>query len=123
MAKRFTDTDKWKDDWFISLSNDYKIIWHKEIKFTAIKNGLIYDGTNWKAPQENRDFHMYTKLWQTIDFTNVATGDIADCRGPSLHLFVWKEAPDGTSAPNTASGLYSPMCTHELRGRLRFIDC
>lgn len=27
MAKRFTDTDKWKDDWFISLSNDYKIIW------------------------------------------------------------------------------------------------
>lgn len=27
MAKRFTDTDKWKDDWFISLSNDYRIIW------------------------------------------------------------------------------------------------
>ena len=27
MAKRFTDTEKWKDDWFISLSNDYKIIW------------------------------------------------------------------------------------------------
>jgi hypothetical protein len=27
MAKRLTDTDKWKDDWYISLSNDYKIIW------------------------------------------------------------------------------------------------
>lgn len=27
MSKRFTDTEKWKDDWFISLSNDYRIIW------------------------------------------------------------------------------------------------
>ena len=27
MAKRLTDTDKWKDDWFISLTNDYRIIW------------------------------------------------------------------------------------------------
>lgn len=27
MAKRLTDTEKWKDDWFISLDNDYRIIW------------------------------------------------------------------------------------------------
>lgn len=27
MAKRLTDTEKWNDDWYISLSNDYKIIW------------------------------------------------------------------------------------------------
>jgi hypothetical protein len=27
MAKRFTDTEKWKDDWYISLSNDNKIVW------------------------------------------------------------------------------------------------
>lgn len=27
MAKRFTDTEKWKDDWYLSLSNDYKIVW------------------------------------------------------------------------------------------------
>ena len=27
MAKRFTDTDKWKDDWFLSLPNDYRIVW------------------------------------------------------------------------------------------------
>ena len=27
MAKRFTDTDKWKDDWFLSLTNDQKVIW------------------------------------------------------------------------------------------------
>ena len=27
MAKRFTDTEKWNDDWYISLSNDYRIIW------------------------------------------------------------------------------------------------
>lgn len=27
MAKRLTDTEKWKDDWYISLSNDSKIVW------------------------------------------------------------------------------------------------
>jgi hypothetical protein len=27
MAKRFTDTEKWKDDWYLSLSNDDKIVW------------------------------------------------------------------------------------------------
>lgn len=27
MAKRFTDTDKWKDDWYISLDNDCKVVW------------------------------------------------------------------------------------------------
>lgn len=27
MSKRFTDTKKWNDDWYISLSNDYRIIW------------------------------------------------------------------------------------------------
>lgn len=27
MAKRLTDTEKWKDDWFVGLNNDYRIIW------------------------------------------------------------------------------------------------
>lgn len=27
MAKRFTDTDKWRDEWWGSLSNDYRMIW------------------------------------------------------------------------------------------------
>jgi len=27
MAKRLTDSEKWNDDWFISLDNDYRIIW------------------------------------------------------------------------------------------------
>lgn len=27
MAKRLTDTEKWNDDWYLSLNNDYRIIW------------------------------------------------------------------------------------------------
>lgn len=27
MSKRFTDTEKWKDDWFLSLSNDQRAVW------------------------------------------------------------------------------------------------
>lgn len=27
MAKRFTDSKKWNDDWYLSLSNDYRVVW------------------------------------------------------------------------------------------------
>lgn len=27
MAKRLTDTEKWKDDWYVALSNDNKAVW------------------------------------------------------------------------------------------------
>jgi len=27
MAKRFTDSDKWKDEWFLTLNNDMRIVW------------------------------------------------------------------------------------------------
>lgn len=27
MAKRLTDTEKWNDDWYLSLDNDYRIVW------------------------------------------------------------------------------------------------
>ena len=27
MAKRFTDSEKWKDDWYLNLSNDNRIVW------------------------------------------------------------------------------------------------
>lgn len=27
MAKRLTDTDKWKDEWYLSLNNNYRIVW------------------------------------------------------------------------------------------------
>ena len=27
MAKRFTDTTKWNEDWFLELSNSYKLFW------------------------------------------------------------------------------------------------
>lgn len=96
--------------------DDYKVIWHKEIKFHAAANNMDNDGTNFYSPAEKRDFHMYTKLWQQVDFANVATGAITDCRTSSLHLFCWKEAA------NSATEGY-PVVALDLRGRLRFIDC
>ena len=28
MAKRFTDTEIWEQDWFIDLPNKYKLLWN-----------------------------------------------------------------------------------------------
>lgn len=27
MSKRLTDTEKWNDDWYLGLDNDYRIVW------------------------------------------------------------------------------------------------
>lgn len=40
MAKRLTDTEKWKDEWFLSLSNDCRIIWQYLIDMCS-HSGII----------------------------------------------------------------------------------
>lgn len=100
--------------------DDYKVIWHKELKFHAVKDSSYLDGTETVWPNEVRDFHMYTKLWQQVDFTNVATSAITECRTSSLHLFAWTEFADDGTAPNEK---FWPPVNLNLRGRLRFIDC
>jgi len=40
MAKRFTDTEKWKDVWYTDLSNDNKIIWQYLLD-TCDESGIL----------------------------------------------------------------------------------
>lgn len=103
--------------------DDYKVVWHKEVKFSSVKNGQYADATNINWPSEVRDFHMYTKLWQQVDFTNVQTGAITDCRTSSLHLFCWTEYADVSAGEPPVVTDHWPQVIVSLRGRLRFIDC
>jgi hypothetical protein len=55
MAKRFTDTDKWKKDWFLTLTPTEKVFW-----------GYLCDtcslGGIWNVSWKSAEFHVGTKL-------------------------------------------------------------
>ncbi len=55
MAKRFTDTEKWRDEWWGSLSNDYRMIWLYLIDSCSIA-GL------WKKDFRGLNFNCNTQL-------------------------------------------------------------
>lgn len=55
MAKRFTDTDKWRDEWWGSLDNDYRIIWLYLIDSCSI-SGI------WKKDFRGLNFNCNTKI-------------------------------------------------------------
>ena len=55
MAKRFTDTEKWKDEWWGSLSNDYRMIWIYLVDSCSIA-GI------WKKDFRGLNFNCNTKI-------------------------------------------------------------
>jgi hypothetical protein len=55
MAKRFTDTEKWRDEWWGSLPNDYRIIWLYLIDSCSIA-GI------WKKDFRGMNFNCNTKI-------------------------------------------------------------
>jgi hypothetical protein len=71
MPKRFTDTDKWRDEWYGSLSNDNRIIWQY----------LLDNCTN--AGIFKKDWRLLRFQCNTIiteeDFKKVFEGRVIDC--------------------------------------------
>lgn len=73
MAKRFTDTDKWRDEWWGSLPNDYRMIW------LYLTDSCSIAGI-WKKDFRGLNFNCNTKITETefikafgsrlIDFKN-----------------------------------------------------
>lgn len=70
MAKRFTDTEKWEDEWFTDLSNDYKIIWFYLLD-TCDNAGI------WKKNVKKLNY---------LCNTNVSTDDLLKVFGKRIHI-------------------------------------
>lgn len=68
MAKRFTDTDKWKREWFCDLDHKAKIVWiylldqcdHRGVWFRNFK--LMSDQLGFKVSGDNLDHWFGSKL-------------------------------------------------------------
>ena len=71
MSKRFTDSEKWKDEWFLSLPNDYRIIWL-----------YIIDSCDW-AGIFKKNFRMLNFCCNTTitedKFKEIFVGRVIDC--------------------------------------------
>ena len=71
IAKRFTNTDKWRDEWFIELSKDNKLIW----------NYLCDNCTNagrWKKSFKHLNFCCDVSLGES-DMKDIFNGRVIDC--------------------------------------------
>ena len=95
MAKRFTDTEKWRDEWFGSLSNDYRIIWLYLVDSCSIA-GI------WKKDFRGLNFNCNTQITET-EFLKVFGSRLID-RGNFFFIpkFVRFQCPKGLNSDKPA---------------------
>lgn len=70
MAKRFTDTEKWRDEWWGSLPNDYRMIWLYLVDSCSIA-GI------WKKDFRGLNFNCNTKITES-EFLEVFSSRVID---------------------------------------------
>lgn len=95
MAKRFTDTDKWQDEWWGSLPNDYRMIWLYLVDRCSIA-GI------WKKDFRGLNFHCNTNVTEK-DFIKVFNGRLID-RGNFFFIpkFLLFQYPKGLNSDKPA---------------------
>lgn len=71
MARRYTDTDKWKDDWYLSLNNDMRIVWQYLVDNCSIA-GI------WKKGFTLLNIVCNTRITEE-EFKQVFTPRVIDC--------------------------------------------
>lgn len=95
MARRFTDTEKWRDEWWGSLSNDYRIIWLYLVDSCSIA-GI------WKKDFRGLNFNCNTKITEE-EFVKVFGSRLID-RGNFFFIpkFVRFQCPKGLKSQKPA---------------------
>jgi hypothetical protein len=95
MARRFTDTNKWRDDWWGLLSNDYRMIWLYLVDSCSIA-GI------WKKDFRGLNFNCNTNISEE-DFKKVFGSRIID-KGNYYFIpkFVFYQCPSGLNSNKPA---------------------
>lgn len=95
MPKRFTDTEKWKDEWWGSLSNDYRMIWLYLVDSCSIA-GI------WKKDFRGLNFNCNTNITEQ-EFIKVFSSRVID-RGGSYFIpkFLRYQCPKGLNSNKPA---------------------
>jgi hypothetical protein len=95
MAKRFTDTEKWRDEWWGSLSNDYRMIWLYLIDSCSIA-GI------WKKDLRGLNFNCNTNITEQ-EFLRVFSDRLID-RGNFFFIpkFLRFQCPKGLNSNKPA---------------------
>lgn len=95
MAKRFTDTEKWKDEWWGSLSNDYRMIWLYLVDSCSIA-GI------WKKDFRGLNFNCNTQVMEA-EFIKVFSSRLID-RGNFFFIpkFLLFQYPKGLNSDKPA---------------------
>lgn len=95
MAKRFTDTEKWRDEWWGSLTNDYRMIWLYLVDSCSIA-GI------WKKDFRGLNFNCNTNITEE-DFLKVFKTRVVD-RGSFFFIpkFVRFQNPKGLNSNKPA---------------------
>lgn len=95
MARRFTDTNKWRDEWFGALTNDYRMIWLYLVD--SCSNAGI-----WKKDFRGLNFNCNTKITEP-DFVEVFGSRVID-RGKFFFIpkFVFFQCPSGIGSDKPA---------------------
>lgn len=95
MARRFTDTEKWKDDWWGALSNDHRLVWLYLVDSCSIA-GI------WKKDFRGLNFNCNTNLNEE-DFLKVFGSRVID-KGHYFFIpkFVFYQCPKGLNSNKPA---------------------
>jgi hypothetical protein len=95
MPKRFTDPDKWKDEWFLGLTNDQRIIWFYIID-TCTNAG------RWKKNFKLLNFCCNSNIDETL-FKDMFNGRVIDKESYYfIPKYVYFQNPKGLNSEKPA---------------------
>jgi hypothetical protein len=113
MAKRFTDTEKWRDDWFSNLSNDYRIIW------LYLVDNCSFAGV-WKKDFRGLNFNCNVTITESL-FNDIFKGRVIEFeKFYFLPKFIIFQYPKGFNSKKPA--IVSVKNELEKLNLLRFFD-